>query len=354
MTFNVGEQPLSDLYASLRNAKESANNTKVKETTSKEKVDSLTADIQNGTGKGGEARRAAVLAIITMQAAYNTYSATFKPYEDAKAKLSAILAQNPPAADNDIANAKAALNSAENARNEAYNRYIAAQKEWEEKDAAADKAEGEDSVELEQAITEHGENVEASKAAEEEVNIAERAITDAKENLIKEGYEIDSEGTITKTPVAEETEEIDDVNNNVALMSEEEAVKQGYTIIKSYEDLIKIGENLNIDIPEGINWTPIGNIDSPFTGEFNGNGCNITGLNITVENDDAENIGFFGVTENAVIKNVNIVDAKVNGKSDLLTGTSNIGILAGLAKSTAFDNINVSGEVTGAIAAGGL
>ncbi len=49
-------------------------------------------------------------------------------------------------------------------------------------------------------------------------------------------------------------------------------------------------------------WVPIGTWDTPFTGTFNGNGFEITGLTMT--DPDAKIIGLFGVAENAHIYNV--------------------------------------------------
>ncbi len=53
-------------------------------------------------------------------------------------------------------------------------------------------------------------------------------------------------------------------------------------------------------------WVPIGTWDAPFTGTFNGNGFEITGLTMT--DPDAEIIGLFGVAENAHIYNVTLRD----------------------------------------------
>lgn len=67
-------------------------------------------------------------------------------------------------------------------------------------------------------------------------------------------------------------------------------------------------------------WTPIGSEDSPFDGEFDGNGHSISGLYV---DSDSDNIGLFGVTsELAFIKNVVVLNSS-------FTGNKNVGGLVG-------------------------
>lgn len=356
MSYNIGDNPLSELYTNLATAKQTAEAAKTNESDTKASLDTLSECIKNGTSEGGEARKAANDALTAMHSAYSSYTSTISSYEQANQRLNALMSKNPPASEEEINSAKDILENAKNTMNAAYEAYVNAQKDWQTKDKDADEAEGEDSVALEQAVATHSKAVEDLKDADAKVTELESEIAQKKADIISEGYSIDENGEVvgvTKEIEAPETK---------PLMTEDEAIKQGYTVIKSYEDLLKIGNNLggkyilmgDIEIPDGVNWTPIGNADSPFTGIFDGNGCNIKNLNIQVTEDDAENIGFFGVTDGATISNVNIVDAKVNGKSDILGGTTNVGILAGLAKGTNFDNITVSGEVTGYAGVGGL
>lgn len=56
-------------------------------------------------------------------------------------------------------------------------------------------------------------------------------------------------------------------------------------------------------------WTPIGTADKPFTGYFDGNGCDIKGLTMT--DPDASIVGLFGYAENAVIHNVTLKDLNI-------------------------------------------
>ena len=148
-----------------------------------------------------------------------------------------------------------------------------------------------------------------------------------------------------------ETEE-DNVNfvveqNNfigeVKRLTEEEALSQGYTIIKTAEDLQNINNNLggkyilmgDIDLSEYSNWTSIGNSSNYFTGEFNGNGYTIKNLNISTSSSYQ---GLFGYTKGAIINNVAIEDAKVYA-------ASYVGVLVGCANDTYISNVYTTGSL---------
>ncbi len=219
----------------------------------------------------------------------------------------------------------------------------------------------------ETAKKERDEAVQAQANAEE----AKSALADAEAYLATKTAELEAANAALQeaeaaaqaeeTEATDETEEVNG-NNDFTPLTEEEAVAQGYTIIKSVEDLKAIANNPSgkyilmgdIDL-EGINWTPIGDESSPFTGELNGNGYGIKNLLIDVTDQaNAKNVGFFGVTDNATISNIDFIDAKVKAADDFINGASGIGIVAGLAKSTTFNNITVSGEVSGYEGVGAL
>lgn len=61
----------------------------------------------------------------------------------------------------------------------------------------------------------------------------------------------------------------------------------------------------DIDL-SGMEWIPIGTSEKPFTGSFNGNGCEITGL--TMNDPDAKVKGLFGYADGAKIYNVTLRD----------------------------------------------
>lgn len=84
----------------------------------------------------------------------------------------------------------------------------------------------------------------------------------------------------------------------------------GAYILKNHIDLSKIK-----------NWVPIGDKENPFTGSLDGNGFNITGLNINRPNTD--DAGLFGhIAPDGVIKDITLSQAQVKGRNY-------VGLLAG-------------------------
>ncbi len=73
----------------------------------------------------------------------------------------------------------------------------------------------------------------------------------------------------------------------------------------------------------GHEWTPIGTESTPFSGVFDGNGYHITGLTITKPTTYA---GLFGVTENAVIRSLEVSDFTIRYTTDSNTFA---GLIAG-------------------------
>ncbi len=124
-------------------------------------------------------------------------------------------------------------------------------------------------------------------------------------------------------------------------LTEGEAIAQGYTIIKTADELQAMQDNLSgkyilmndIDL-DGYSWTPI---DS-FTGELNGNGFVVR--NLTINKPTEYDVGLFGSTDTATIKNLGIENASV-------TGGNSVGILMGYAFGSSISNCYVEGNVTG-------
>ena len=56
-------------------------------------------------------------------------------------------------------------------------------------------------------------------------------------------------------------------------------------------------------------WVPIGTESNPFTGQYNGNGCEIRGLTIT--SPTVKIIGFFGFAGNAQLYNITLRDLDI-------------------------------------------
>lgn len=103
----------------------------------------------------------------------------------------------------------------------------------------------------------------------------------------------------------------------------------------------------------GIDWVPIGHYltaadNAPFTGNYNGGGFDITGLNID-EYTGSHSIGLFGYATTATISNVN-----VDGSITSVDTGGNTGLLCGYTTGTITD-CSVTGTIASAgISAGGL
>ncbi len=101
-------------------------------------------------------------------------------------------------------------------------------------------------------------------------------------------------------------------------------------------------------------WTPIGTIDEPFTGTFNGNGHTISGIYINESDKDYQ--GFFGVIEDSTIENLTVSGSIIGkgglgGITGLTIGKSKINNCNNLCKIT---GKNVIGGITGQIKNGNV
>lgn len=99
----------------------------------------------------------------------------------------------------------------------------------------------------------------------------------------------------------------------------------------------------NIILPEpaegGSNWTPVGNIYTPYTGTINGGGHTLTGM---VINSTENNQGFVGyLDEGGKVQNLTFADATVISSSGY-----SIGIVAGINMGTV-ENCHTIGKVEG-------
>lgn len=110
----------------------------------------------------------------------------------------------------------------------------------------------------------------------------------------------------------------------VAFAENQTSVPEGYIGIYTAEDLNNIRNNLSgkyilmndIDLSVYENWEPIGSKEAPFTGEFDGNGYNISYLSINTVSDKEENhyFGLFGYSSGSLVKNVLLYDIKITIK----------------------------------------
>ncbi|WP_418179728.1 filamentous hemagglutinin N-terminal domain-containing protein [Aliarcobacter lanthieri] len=102
---------------------------------------------------------------------------------------------------------------------------------------------------------------------------------------------------------------------------------------------------LGVDIDlTGLNWTPIGDLDSSFNGRFDGLGHTISNLTI---NRSKKHQGLFGVTENATIRNIGLEDVDINASSWT-------GALIGEMDNTIVENSYSTGKIFAGSESGGL
>lgn len=134
---------------------------------------------------------------------------------------------------------------------------------------------------------------------------------------LKELYYIE-EGDTSKNLIEESFFglEFDMPANNITIYAVfEEILSSEAIVINNKQDLINLSmteedwnKNIslraNIDL-EGIEWTPIGNYETPFEGIFNGNGYTISNFKITNEFDY---VGLFGYVEYGTIKDLKITN----------------------------------------------
>ena len=134
---------------------------------------------------------------------------------------------------------------------------------------------------------------------------------------VKNGYEFIAIGSI-ETPKDNDTDPDDETDSESSMpMGTAENPYQ----IASAEDLDAVRNDLgayyiqtcDIDLVGYENWIPIGDTTNAFTGEYDGAGYSISGLNIssTDTGNSVECIGLFGKST-GVIKNVNLVTGSIN------------------------------------------
>ena len=136
-------------------------------------------------------------------------------------------------------------------------------------------------------------------------------------------------------------------------MTEDEALTQGYTLIKTAQDLDNIRNDLDgkyilmndIDLSSYSNWDPIGDYDNSFSGILDGNGHVISDL--TVDRFDMAYAGlFYAIDNTGEVKNLGIENAKSHADED-------IGIIAGLNYGK-ISNVYTTGYVRGGGSPGGI
>lgn len=144
-------------------------------------------------------------------------------------------------------------------------------------------------------------------------------------------------------------------------------VPDGYIGIYSAEDLDNIRYNMDgqyilmsdIDLKKetvegaaffnnGEGWNPIGDKTEPFTGSFDGNGFEISGLTINIVGTDTIYVGLFGFVQNAQIQNVGMTSTSIKTLNNRNYGDDveiYVGAIAGFAEKTTIENSYAEGDL---------
>ena len=121
---------------------------------------------------------------------------------------------------------------------------------------------------------------------------------------------------------------------NVATLQKVGKGTDGWTLDASYEQVT------DIDL-SNVTWTPIGDniVGSEFIGSYDGNGKTISNLKIDSQSSNYQ--GLFGYFEDAIVKNVGLVNCDVKGR-DYIGGV--VGYNGGTVLNCAALNPNISGS----------
>ena len=335
-------------------------------------ADTAAANAEKEAAEVTAAQEKVNAANVRVNTAQSAYSNACTQLSSAQSQLSAAQASGDEGA---IAAAKSAVANAQSAADRAYAELQAAQQEAEAAQTELERETQEANDAKAAAEAERAEAEQAQKeaeAAKAELASAETTLAEATSELeaaeaaLKEAEAADEAAKAEEAKGANGAEGVEEVEH----LSQEEIDKlvqeEGYTYITSQEQFLEIFQNggidlngsyilgCDIDLSDVENWQPVGDEDNPFTGIFNGNGYGINNMTINVTDANAQNIGFFGVTENATITNVDFTNAQIITPDDFINGSSSVGIVAGEARGTEFSNITVSGDVTGYESVGGL
>lgn len=108
-------------------------------------------------------------------------------------------------------------------------------------------------------------------------------------------------------------------------------------ILKNLEGKYKLTADLDLS---GVAFAPIGDSNSQFVGELDGQGHKIK--NLTINSTTGTDIGFFSYVNGATIKNIAFENAHVYAPNQ-----NHVGILAGTLSSATIDQVAVNGFVVG-------
>jgi hypothetical protein len=121
-------------------------------------------------------------------------------------------------------------------------------------------------------------------------------------------------------------------------------------------DCLRTGKTFTVsnNIALTSSWTPIGDSSNKFKGTFDGNGKTISGLSMTFTSSSADRGGLFGVTQNAVLKNIILTGVNITNEDRTTSGPQYIGGIVGYADNTDVLNSSVTGTIDGTTGVGGI
>uniref|UniRef100_UPI0005716B49 two-partner secretion domain-containing protein n=1 Tax=Thioalkalivibrio sp. AKL17 TaxID=1158160 RepID=UPI0005716B49 len=102
----------------------------------------------------------------------------------------------------------------------------------------------------------------------------------------------------------------------------------------------------DLDLGTEGNWNPVGDDDTGFIGQLDGQGHAIR--NLFIERPEEDHVGLFGVVESGTVRDLALEDVSILGGAD--TG----GLAGRLRDNTTVSGVSVSGEVGGGARVGGL
>ena len=138
----------------------------------------------------------------------------------------------------------------------------------------------------------------------------------------------------------------------IAFADENAEIPEGYTPIYTAEDLDSIRNNLSgkyilmnhIDLSSCTEWEKIGDFETPFTGELDGNGYSILGFK--------SSCSLLGRTDNAVVKNLGIIDCVIRQSEEAASNSTVLGAFAEHSINSAFEKCFVTGSINPCVRVG--
>ncbi len=132
--------------------------------------------------------------------------------------------------------------------------------------------------------------------------------------------------------------------DNLFILSQVESI---WDINAYFQQTADIDASATSGWNSGEGFSPIGNATTPFKGTYNGGGYTIS--NLFIDTFSESNIGLFGWMDSTMVRELGLVQAKINGYGN------NTGALAGYAGTESIiKKIYVTGSVSASINGGGL